>query len=428
MAQPMQAPLSLDEVLQAARNNLDSAMASRGLAAARADVLAADHAPLPVLSAKTASIDLQNGVGGGNWLTQKRVDKAIGLDWTWERGNKRALRTQAAQGAAQAAQADLDEVRTQQQLAGHGAFYDLLSADERLEEVRQIERGTRQLAASAARRVQAGDLAAQDASRIDIEARRAQLDVQAAVLERQRAAVQLAQLLGHANGSPDPGTLRVRPEWPSLGPWAEANGAMESLIANRPDVRAAQARVDAAQAVRDAALALTKNDLTWGASYDHYPGNSTRLLEFRVQLPLQWGYSYQGEIGRAEAQLDLARDSLEKTRLLARTEWLRLRQELASAAERAHAYANDILPRARAVADRAELAYQRGATPLSDLLDARRTLRATLLDALAARAEHARAWGAWRLRTQGIAPIAPPVNAPPDADLARHHTDTPLPR
>ena len=110
MAQPMQAPLSLDEVLQAARNNLDSAMASRGLAAARADVLAADHAPLPVLSAKTASIDLQNGVGGGNWLTQKRVDKAIGLDWTWERGNKRALRTQAAQGAAQAAQADLDAV------------------------------------------------------------------------------------------------------------------------------------------------------------------------------------------------------------------------------------------------------------------------------------------------------------------------------
>jgi len=52
------------------------------------------------------------------------------------------------------------------------------------------------------------------------------------------------------------------------------------------------------------------------------------------------------------------------------------------------------------VAQSAELAYAKGALPLSDLLDARRTLRATALEALAARQDHAKALGAWQLRTQ----------------------------
>jgi cobalt-zinc-cadmium efflux system outer membrane protein len=60
----------------------------------------------------------------------------------------------------------------------------------------------------------------------------------------------------------------------------------------------------------------------------------------------------------------------------------------------------DILPRARQVAAQAELAYQKGAMPLTDLIDARRSLRAAVLDGLAARADHARALGAWQLLTR----------------------------
>ena len=52
------------------------------------------------------------------------------------------------------------------------------------------------------------------------------------------------------------------------------------------------------------------------------------------------------------------------------------------------------------MAEGAELAYGKGALPLTDLLDARRTLRATLIEALAARTEAAKAAGAWQLRAQ----------------------------
>ena len=47
-----------------------------------------------------------------------------------------------------------------------------------------------------------------------------------------------------------------------------------------------------------------------------------------------------------------------------------------------------------------ELAYGRGAVPLVELVDARRTLRSVLLDQIAARADHARALAAWQLRAQ----------------------------
>ena len=401
------APLTLAQVLAAARNNLSVALARASVDAARADILAADHAPLPLLSAKTAAIDLQNGIGGGNLLRDKRIDKSIGLDWTWERGGKRALRTLAAERSAEAAAADLDDARLQQQLAALGAYVDLLASQQRLAELEAIALSAAQLAATAQRRVKAGDLAAQDANRSEIEARRVRLDVDLAELDRERAALALAGLIG----SPAPAGLRVAADWPT-GLSTAATADIGSLVEGRSDVRAAEARVQAALAARDGALALKNSDITWGTSVDHFPGTSTRQVELRLQMPLQWGYAQQGETGRAQALLAQARDTALRTRLLAAHELQRLQRESLALAARAQAHVNDIVPRARRATELAELAYSRGALPLTDLLDARRTLRSSLLDALAARADQAKAAGAWQLRTVGDLPAAAPVTAP----------------
>ena len=91
----------------------------------------------------------------------------------WERGNKRGLRTQAAQAAAQAAQDDVEDTQVQQLQATLAAYYALLAAQERLRETRAIEDGLLALERSAAQRVRAGDLSAQDGARTRIEAERA---------------------------------------------------------------------------------------------------------------------------------------------------------------------------------------------------------------------------------------------------------------
>jgi len=386
-------PVSLPQVLQAAAQNLDVALAQRVLAAAQAEVTAADRAPFPTLSAGLGQIDLQNGNGRGNPWTEQTYDKSIGLDWTWERGNKRELRVLAARRSAEAVQAELADTRLQQQLAALIAFYDLLAAQERLAHVQQIAQTATELAAAGRRRLQAGDLSAQDSARMDIEAQRAQAEARNAELERQRAALLLWQLTALGPGA---SRLQAQAPWPELQPTATPD--LETLVEARADVRAARARVEAAQAALQGSVAQKKSDITWGVSYDHIPGTSTALLALRMSMPLQWGYGYEGEIARAQAQLAQAEQALEKVRRAARMELQRLQHEVASSAERAAAYEREILPRAYRVAEGAELAYRKGALSLTDLLDARRTLRATLLEAVAARSEHAKAWSAWQLR------------------------------
>ncbi len=393
-----QSELSLAQALQAAQNNLDVSLARRLVDAARGDITAADRAPTPTLSAKAASIDLQNGIGSGNLIRDKRIDKSLGLDWTYERGNKRVLRTQAAQSLANAAQADVDEVKIQQQITTAGAYFDLLAAQERIAEVDAIAKSAAQLAATAQRRVKAGDLPALDAARTEIEAQRAATDLASTQLDRQRAALSLALLTGTSNAA----SLRVAADWPPLQNMQTLpqDGALSSVDA-RADVRAAQQRVDAARAALDSAAAQKSRDLTLGTSFDHYPGTSTRLLEFRVQMPLNGflgSYNFQGEIAKAQAQLLQAEDTLEKTRRTAASDVQRLQQDRQGAAARALSYESVILPRARKVAELAELAYSKGAMSLTELIDARRTLRTILLEALSARTEQAKAAQAWLLR------------------------------
>ena len=396
-----QVPVTLREAQQAATGNIDVSLARRALESARADVIAADHAPVPVFTAKASQIDLQNGIGSGT-LAQKRIDKSFGLDWTLERGNKRALRTQAAQRTAEAAQADLAEARVAQQIAASSAFWDLAAAQERISHVQTVQQSAAQLAATAERRVRAGDLPAQEALRTDIEAQRATSDLQSAQLDRQRAELALAQLMGLPGGT----ALAAQADWPAIR--RDAPGAESASVEDRTDVRAARRRVEAAQAALEGAMALRKTDVTVGSSIDHFPGTSSRLLELRVQMPLQGvfgSYDQQGEIARAQSQVDLAADTLAKTLRVAETETRRLQQEMRTAADRAAGYESLVVPRARQVAAMAELAYSKGAMSLTELIDARRTLRSVLQEDIAARSDYARAFAAWQLRTQP--PVAP---------------------
>ena len=396
VAQPATPGVSLAGTLAAARDNLEVGLARRLLQAARADVVAADHAPAPLLTLKASQIDLQHGVGGGNLLRDKRVDKSVGIDWLWERGNKRELRTRQARSSAEAAQADLEEVQVAQQLAAASAFYDLLAIQERIAQVEALSRSAEQLSATAARRVRAGDLPQQEAMRTAIEAQRAGAELQSALAERQRAQAALVLLTGLAP------SLTAEGGWP-----APDSATLPPMPAARADVRAAQHRLDAAQAALDVALALRKSDVTLGSSIDHYPGTSGRLLEVRLQVPLNGvlgSYGFDGEIGRARAQLDQAQDQLDKTRRAAAADSQRLQRDLQALAARARTFQRGILPQARDVAAMAELAYSKGAMSLTELIDARRTLRNVLLEDVATRADHARALAAWQLRNGPASP------------------------
>ena len=374
--------------LQAARRALESARANVTIAAAR---------PNPTLNFSISQINPSLGVGSGSYR-DKTMDSTLRLDQVIERGERRELRLATAKSLESASAEDLSDTLRQQRLALHGAYYDLLFVQDKT----AISRDTASLFGrtleAAELRLKAGDIAAADVSRIRVDALRAANDARAAEAELRRAQLALAYLIGAEAAA---ARLRATDAWPA-GSGTEAASVSEDMIDRRPDVRAARQRVDAAVAARDLARSLRTRDVSVGASYDHYPTSSTNTLGtgnsygVYMSIPLFANYRYEGEIERAEVDYSAAQDGLGRMRALARGELERALSDLRAATDRVRRYDDALLAEAKRAADAAEFAYKNGAIGVMDLLDARRTLRATQVDAVSARNEFARALAAWR--------------------------------
>lgn len=390
---------ALDRI--AARNR-DVQSARRALEASRANVLAAGARPNPNLSFGAGAINPKAGIGAGN-LRDKTVDTFVRIDQVIERGNKRELRIDNARALENAAGADLSDAVRQQRLAVAAAYYDLLEAQERVAVTAEnVDLFARTIAAGE-QRLKAGDIAAADLTRIRVDSLRAQNDARLAEADRVRAQVGLAFLIA-AEG--DAARLRAIDPWPIPAlpavPGAEPDPDLAAAVEKRPDVRSAQLRIEAAAQARELARRLRTRDVSVGAQYDHYPSSATNTLgsgnSFGVSMmvPLFWRYGYEGEIRRAEVDYFAAQDQLERVRASALTELARARGDLRAAAERLVRYDASLLVEARRSAEYAEFAYRNGAIGVMDLLDARRVLRATQLDAAQARSDHAKALAAWQ--------------------------------
>jgi cobalt-zinc-cadmium efflux system outer membrane protein len=376
--------------------NHDLRLALAAVQAAQAAIQAADTAPNPVLTLQGMNINPSQGIGAGP-LRGKAIDSSVRIDQQIERGGKRALRVDNAQQLEQATRADLAEVRRQLRLAVAQAYYDLLAAQER----RDIARDTAGLYGStleaARKRRKAGDIAGADVARIEVDALRAANDVDQAEAELRRAQQALALALGAPQEAP---RLRAVDPWPDLAAPGDDDDAPAAALAGRADVRAAEARVRAAGAALRQALALRTRDITVGLQAEHWPQNgantqgSGNSFGIAVQIPLFLRNQYQGEIRNAQAAADSAAATLDKVRAAAASELAKSAGDERSAASRLRRFDSELLPASARSADAAEYAFRNGAAGVMDVLDARRTRRATLLEAAAARADHAKALAA----------------------------------
>ncbi len=373
-------------------HNRELLVARRATEGAEADVLSAAAPQNPNLSIGTSRISPSLGIGPGR-LTEKRVDTVVGISQVFERGNKREIRTEAAQFNVAAARNDEADAGRQLLYQVQTAYYDLLLAQEKL----GITSSTADLfdksVAAAERRLQAGDIAVTELARIRVEALRARNDTSAARADRERNQLTLGYLIGAENES---ARITVIDPWPiDLAPRNVQNAT--TVIDQRADVRAALARVSAAEKSRDLARALRTRDITGGLQYERFPGDTANnSYGFTVSIPLFTRYQYSGEIRRAEIELQVAQENMERTRALATTDINRAGRDLAAAAERMRRSQDTLLPAAAKAADGAEFAYTRGAIGVMDLLDARRQFYAAQLDTATATADHAKTLAAWR--------------------------------
>ena len=152
-----------------------------------------------------------------------------------------------------------------------------------------------------------------------------------------------------------------------------------------------------AYGLRELAMALKKRDVTIGAQIEH---NSLDLesntVGIGVSIPLMTGYAYEGEVARAESEYQAALLELDHAHAYAISEINKARGDLKTAEARVTHYDDNLLKEADKVLQSAEFAYKQGAQSVMDLLDARRTYKATQIEAASARADYASALAAWQ--------------------------------
>jgi cobalt-zinc-cadmium efflux system outer membrane protein len=358
--------------LQAARRAVESADAQRVIAGAR---------PNATFSVNASAI----GSGG-------KPDTVFRLDQPFERGGKRDLRLGAAAGLQRAAFNDSLDVLRQQLALVRGAYFDLKLAHERSQVLAETAQLFSVTLGAAQRRLKAGDLAPADVAKVQVDHERAQNDARGALADFARAQIALAYLIGAEREAPE---LRAADPWPAA---ERADAAvLEQAIEARPDVVAARQRVEAAEKLRDLARAQRTRDITLGAQYERFPGNvPSNSVGIGFAVPLFTGYDFSGDIQKAEVERYAAMDALAKARAVAMNELRRAAADLNASADRIERFDASLLGAANQSAQATEFAFSRGAISVLEVLDARRTLRAVRLEALAARNDYARALAAWR--------------------------------
>jgi cobalt-zinc-cadmium efflux system outer membrane protein len=397
--------LSLAEAerMMLARNREIQA-ARRAQEAARADTVIAGQAPNPTLSLQTLNINQQRGIGPGG-IRDKSVDTSVRIDQLIERGEKRELRQAAAQRIEAASDADFADIRRQQRLVLRNAYYDLALAQEKSAVLADTAGLFARSLDAAELRLKAGDISATELARLKVDALRAINDARAAEADLARAQLALFYIVG--SGDPtQPGAVVINPlairaadAWPQPDSDPVPTGVSQDVIEKRPDVQAAQARVEAFERSRELARRLRTRDISVGVQFEHFPNGPTdgtgNSYGVGISIPLFLRHAYGGEIRRAEVDYDAARDSLERVRAVAAGELGRAASDLKSSADRVRRYSGGLLTQAKRAADAAEYAYKNGAIGIMDLLDARRTLRAIQIDAVTAQSDYAKALAAW---------------------------------
>lgn len=372
-------------LLQGDDGNIDAIRVRLGVDTAQANLKSADAAPNPALNISAVQVrPWRFGSVPGDQL----ADTVVGIDLPLERGGKRRARTAAARALIAAAQNDYASARRDMREAVFDAYFDLKGAEERLEILRSISATYVDSFGLALKQEQAGGLSQNDVARQAVEASRARTDLQQAVTDWRAAQLTLASLIGR---EVDAGSIATSSDWPQTP--APRPEAADLLALQRPDVIAAQARVEAANRNLDGAHALRHPDVTVSAQYEHAPGSlgvgSSVGLGLSVPLPVR--NTYNGEVDAAGTAVTLAEAEARKAAASATAEIAIARSAFAQTLQRQREIEEQQVPAARKAASIAEFSYAHGASSLLDLLDARRSLRAVELGAIDARTDLAHA-------------------------------------
>jgi cobalt-zinc-cadmium efflux system outer membrane protein len=288
--------VTLEQALQLALINNSSIQAARTqVDQNKAQEITASLRPNPLLSWDSQFVPFFNpSLFSTNTLdTLQQVD--IGAGYLIERGGKRLRRQDAARNQTHVTAAQIADMERTLNFNVAQQFIGILLAESNLEFASQFLKSFEQTVKISQDRFQAGDISKNDFLKIKVQLLQFQTDVNSARLAKAQALTSLRQLISYDAVPRDydvEGDLAYQP----------VKNRVEDLqvlaLQQRPDLRAAQLGVTAAESQVALAKANAKQDLNVAFNFSHVSAASTGSMFFNI--PLAIFNRNQGEIARTK--------------------------------------------------------------------------------------------------------------------------------
>jgi len=367
--------ITLDEAIQMAlQHNHGLLAAQTTIQQSEAQEITANLRPNPTLFTDWEYLPLEKlGESLGSYLHDS-TEGDIGLSYLFERGKKRQHRLQAAKDATAVTRSQVADNERALTFQVASLFINVQLAQSTLELAQQDLQSFQKTVDIAEFQNKSGGISENDYLKIKLQLLQFQTDVQQAQLSKVQALSDLRQQLGYESVSRDYDVMGVFDYQPLT---VKLDDLQTKAIANRPDLRAAQQGVTAANSQYLLAKANGKVDVTVAGNYSHVNGISA--MTFNVSVPLPIFDRNQGEIARTGFAITQAQQQQMFATGQVMTDVKDAYEGLQTNDIVVQFYRSGYLNVAQKSREISEYAYRRGAASLLDFLDAERSYRATEL-------------------------------------------------
>jgi cobalt-zinc-cadmium efflux system outer membrane protein len=367
--------ISLDQAIDLALAHNHSIKAARTLILQnQAQEITANLRPNPTLGADTQFVPFfsPQDFSGQNLDETQQFD--IGIGYLFERGHKRQRRLQAARDQTAVTRAQTSDAERTLTFNVGQQFVSVLLAESTLRFALQDLKGFQQTVDIGEAQLKAGYIGEGDYLKIKLQLLQFQTDVSSARLAKVQALVGLREFLGY-NAVPADfdviGDLAYQPLQANL------EDLQTKAMRERPDFRAAELGITAAQSQILLAKANAKVDLNGTYDFTHVSGENTASIFVNFELPIF--NRNQGEIARTGYALTQAQEQQQAASDTVLSDVANAYEAVRSNDEVVQLYTSGYLKQAQDSRDISEYAYKRGAASLLDFLDAERSYRSIQL-------------------------------------------------
>ena len=350
-------PLSLAKAIELAlEGNPEVAAAKRQWEATEGQVLQGRSRPNPELAYSLE--DTRSKTRTQSWQLNRPL----------ELGGKRAARTKAAEKTREQAQAQLAELQATVRANVAAAYFDVLTAQERLVLARDSAALAKSSTDTVSKRVAAGKVSPVEESKARVAEAGVRVELAQAASEQRNALSRLFALLGRIDTpfTVLEGKAENLPSVPSLAD-------LQPLISSAPGVVLARIEVDRRKALTALEQSKRVPDVTVSVGMQRSNETQRNVLLFGVSVPLPIFDRNQGNLLEALKLEDKARDELQAASVRLHSEVAQGQERLSTITAEVQSLQQDVLPGAKSAYDAATIGFENGKFNFLEVLDAQRT-------------------------------------------------------